>query len=79
MRVQIRKRENSAAVRLPASVMAAARLRIGQAMNAREENGRVVVEPMASVFLLHDMLAKMESSTFPESVDLGRPVGREIW
>ena len=80
MRVHVRKWGNSASVRLPASVMAAARLHLGQTVDIREEDGRVVIEAAAApVFELDDLLAKMDPATFPDDIDFGPPVGGEVW
>ncbi len=80
MRVQVKKWGNSASVRIPASVMAAASLRIDQAVDVREEGGRVIIEPVAAPsYDLDDLLAKMTPDTFPEDVDFGGPVGDEAW
>ena len=80
MRVQVKKWGNSASVRIPASVMAAASLRIDQAVDVREEGGRVIIEPVAEAgYDLDDLLARMTPDTFPEEVDLGGPVGGEAW
>lgn len=80
MRVQVKKWGNSACVRIPSSVMAAASLHIDQVVDVREENGRVVIEPVrAPVYRLDDLLAEMTPETFPEEVDCGAPVGKEIW
>ena len=46
MQVQVKKWGNSASVRIPASVLAAASLRIDQAVDVREEGGRVIIEPI---------------------------------
>lgn len=80
MRVQVKKWGNSASVRIPASVMAAASLRVDQAVDVREEGGRVIIEPVAAPsYDLDDLLAKMTPETFPEDIDFGRPVGGEAW
>lgn len=80
MRVQVKKWGNSASVRIPASVMAAAALHVDQAVDVREEDGRVVIEPIrAPVYELDDLLAEMKPDTFPEDVDFGAPVGKEVW
>lgn len=80
MRVQVKKWGNSASVRIPASVMVAASLRIDQAVDVREEGGRVIIEPVAEPgYDLDDLLAGMTPDTFPEEVDFGRPVGGEAW
>ena len=49
MRVAVRKWGNSAAVRLPAAVMQAARLELDAAAEARAEDGRVNIEPVREV------------------------------
>ena len=80
MRVQVKKWGNSASVRIPASVMASASLRIDQAVDVREEGGRVIIEPVAERTCdLDDLLARMTPDTFPEEADFGRPVGDEAW
>lgn len=80
MRVHVRKWGNSASVCVPARVMAAAALRIDQAVDVREDNGRVIIEPIEEAANeLDDLLAGMKPETFPEEVDFGPPVGRETW
>ena len=80
MRVHVRKWGNSASVRIPASVMAAASLRIDQAVQVREEGGRIVIEPeRAPAYDLDVLLAAMKPETFPGEVDFGPPVGGEAW
>ncbi len=46
MRAQVKRWGNSAAVRIPAAVLSAARLREDQLVDVRAENGRVIVEPV---------------------------------
>jgi antitoxin component of MazEF toxin-antitoxin module len=46
MEVIIKKWGNSAAVRIPASVMVAAHVNLDQAVEVREEQGRIVIEPV---------------------------------
>lgn len=80
MRVQVKKWGNSASVRIPASVMAAASLRVDQAVDVREEGGRVIIEPVTTPsYDLDDLLAKMTPDTFPEDIDFRHPVGGEAW
>ncbi|WP_421931019.1 AbrB/MazE/SpoVT family DNA-binding domain-containing protein [Phenylobacterium sp.] len=80
MRVQIKKWGNSASVRIPASVMAAASLSLDQAVDVREEDGRVVIEPVqASKYDLDQLLNGMAEDTFPDDIDFGRPAGGEAW
>lgn len=80
MRVQVKKWGNSASVRIPASVMAAAALKVDQAVEVREEDGRVIIEPVtAPSYKLDALLNEMSPDTFPDEVDFGGPVGNELW
>ncbi len=80
MQVLIKKWGNSASVRIPATVMAAASLRVDQAVEVREENGRIVIEPVrAPTYVLEDLLASMDPKTFPDDEGFGRSVGEEAW
>ena len=80
MRVLIRKWGNSASVRIPASVMAAAALSVDQAVDVREDGGRVVIEPVRTpVYDLDELLSRMTLDTFHDEVDFGPAVGDEAW
>jgi antitoxin MazE len=80
MRVQVKKWGNSASVRIPAAVMAAAELIIDQSVEVRAEGGRIIIEPVkAPVYNLDELLDQMAPDTFHEDVDFGPPVGQEAW
>ena len=79
MRVQVKKWGNSASVRIPASIMAAAALHIDQEVDVREEEGRIVIEPVPPAYDLDALLAKMAPDTFPEPIEFGPPAGNEFW
>ena len=80
MRVQVKKWGNSASVRIPAPILAAAAMRVDQEVEVREEDGRIVIEPVAAPsFDLDALLDKMTPETFPDEVDFGTPVGKEPW
>lgn len=80
MRVQVKKWGNSAAVRIPASMLAAVDLRVDQAVEINERNGRIVIEKVKShAYDLNEMLGRMKPETFHDDVDFGGPKGREIW
>ncbi len=60
--------------------MAAAALRLDQEVEVREEDGRVVIEPVSTpTYRLDALLDQMKPETFPDEVDFGPPVGEEIW
>lgn len=80
MIVHVKKWGNSASVRIPASVMAAAHICIDQAVEMREEQGRIIIEPVTTpVYDLDVLLDAMSEDSFPEDIDFGLPVGREVW
>ncbi len=75
---QIKKWGNSPAVRIPALVMEAAHLSLNQAMNVRAENGRVILEPVAPIYNLEELLAGMTDENLHAEVDFGAAQGKEI-
>lgn len=78
MRAIVKKWGNSAAVRVPASVMEEARLEIDQPVEVRVEAGRIVIEPLtAPEFSLDELLAGVSAENLHEEESFGRPVGRE--
>jgi antitoxin MazE len=80
MRAIVRKWGNSAAVRIPASVMQAMRLDLDQPVEVREEAGRIVIEPLRQKpYDLDEMLKGITSKNQHEAVDFGLPMGKEAW
>jgi len=80
MRAQIRKWGNSAAVRIPASVLDAADLRIDQSVKIDARAGRIVIEKAEPpAYDLDVLLSAMKPENFPDDVDFGKPAGREVW
>lgn len=80
MRSQVKKWGNSASVRIPARVLAAASMHIDQEVEMREEDGRIIIEPIATpAYDLDEMLRAMTPDTFPDDLDFGKPVGEEVW
>jgi antitoxin MazE len=78
MRVLAKKWGNSASVRIPAGVMLAARLERDRPVDVREENGRIVVEPIRPAECdLATLIAGIADENRHEEIDFGRPVGRE--
>jgi len=76
----MKKWGNSAAVRIPAHVMHAARLNLGEELNVREEAGRIVVEPVRQKTIdLGALLKGITSKNQHEAVDFGPAMGKEVW
>lgn len=80
MRSSVRKWGNSASVRIPGALMAAAGLTIDQAVELREDQGRIVIEPIRpATYSLDELLAQITDENLHEETDFGGPVGREVW
>ena len=80
MQAVIRKWGNSAAVRIPAAIMQSIRLQLDQAVDVREESGRIIIEPIQSPeYDLDELLSRITPDNLHEPVDTGAPVGREAW
>jgi antitoxin MazE len=80
VRAMVKKWGNSASVRIPASVMQAARLNINEPVDVREESGRIVIEPVRhKEYQLPELLKGITRANLHEEVDFGDPVGKEAW
>ena len=80
MEVIVKKWGNSAAVRIPATVMAAAHLTLDQAVEVSEEQGRIIIEPVRrKQYKLEELLGGITPKKQHAPVDTGAPVGKEIW
>jgi len=78
MRVVVKKWGNSAAVRIPSGVMEAACLSLDQAVDVREQDGQIVIEPIrASKVNLDRLLAGITPENLQGGIDFGSPVGEE--
>jgi len=78
MRVLVKKWGNSASVRIPASVMQAVRLQLDDAVEVREEGGRIVIEPLrVPTYDLAQLLDGITPANLHSEVSFGAPVGKE--
>ncbi len=80
MRVVAKKWGNSASVRIPASVMAAARLSLDQPVEVREEEGRIIIEPVQpDRYDLSSLVEAITDDNRHESLEFGASRGGEAW
>ena len=82
MRVVLRKWGNSAAVRLPAAIVKAARFELDQPLEVREEHGWIIIEPAQispSDLDIEALCASLDPAEKPEPDGFGQPVGSEVW
>lgn len=77
MRVIVKKWGNSAAVRIPAAIMEATSLNLDDAIDVREENGRIVIEPVRNECNLVDLLSGITAKNLHAEVDFGPAMGKE--
>ena len=76
----VRKWGNSAAVRIPATVLADADLQLDQPVDVRGERGRIVIERLrAGPFQIEQLVDGIRPDNLHEAIDTGAPVGREVW
>ncbi len=80
MRTVVKKWGNSASVRIPAAVMEAARLDLDDPVDVREESGRIIIDPdRRKEYDLDELVKAITPENLHEEVDLGGPVGKEVW
>ncbi len=80
MKAMVKKWGNSAAVRIPASVMQATHLDLDEVVDVREEAGRIVIEPVRQkTYVLADLLKGITPKNRHEAVDFGQATGKEVW
>jgi antitoxin MazE len=79
IRASVGKWGNSAAVRLPATLLAQANFADKQAVDLVLKDGRIILEPVTPKELnLNDLLAQITPENIHGEVDFGQPVGREF-
>lgn len=78
MRVNVKKWGNSASVRIPASVMDAAQVRVDDTVDVRAEDGKIIIELVRETdYDLDQLLDRITPENLHESIDFGGPVGKE--
>lgn len=78
MRVVVKKWGNSASLRIPAGIMQASRLALDDAVDIREEGGRIVIEPIRNDDCdLKRLLAGITPENLHAEIDFGAPIGKE--
>ena len=79
MRAIVKKWGNSASIRIPAALMDAAKLELDDAVEVREEGGRIIIEPVRQRrYELAQLIAGITPRNQHREVDFGPPLGKEI-
>ncbi len=79
MRVNVRSWGNSAAVRIPASIMAAAGIAVDQNVEMIEHEGSIVITPARDELDLDALIAGITDENRHGELLSGPAVGREVW
>ena len=80
VRVTVKKWGNSAAVRLPTSIMKATQLELDEVVEVREDRGRIVIERVRPRrYELSELLKGISKKNQHREIDFGPAVGGEIW
>lgn len=80
MHIIVKKWGNSASVRIPAAIMAAAHVRLDDVVDVHEENGRIIIEPVRPhAYNLQTLLDGITAENRHDAVDFGKPVGKETF
>jgi antitoxin MazE len=77
----VRKWGNSPSIRIPKSLMRAARLKLDQPVEITEDSGRIIIEPVAhpKEYDLRKLVKRITRANRHAEVDFGEPVGKEVW
>ena len=80
MKGVVKKWGNSAAVRIPAAILRAIHLDVDAAVDVREEDGLIVIEPIREkIYDLDELLEGITAKNVHKAVDSGGPMGKEAW
>lgn len=80
MQLTVRKRGNSAFIRIPAAIMEAANLKLGDPVDVREEGGCIIIEPLThKTYDIEDLVAGITSENLHTEVSVGPAVRNEAW
>ena len=78
LRSTIGKWGNSAAVRIPASVLAQANLNLRQPVKITVSDGAIVIQGQQDQYDLQTLLADITEDNTHTETDFGAPVGKEL-
>ncbi len=78
MQVLLSKWGNSLGLRLPKALTAEIGVSVGQKVEVRAEDGRIIVEPVRKTYTLEQLMENVTPEAMREAWDWGDDVGREI-
>lgn len=79
MQLIVKKWGNRAYIRIPASIMEAMHLNLNDPVDMREENGRIIIEPLAhKTYEMDELLAAIKPDNLHAEVSTGTALGKEV-
>ena len=80
MKVMVKKRGDSASVRIPTSIVEAAGLHLDQPVDVREEKGQIVIQSIRpEAYDITTLVAGIIDENRHEVVESGPAIGQEAW
>ena len=79
MQVELVKWGSSSAVRLPPAVLKELNIALGDRLELRTQEGKIVLEPVRRDYRLIDMVAGITKQNRHTPADFPAPAGRESW
>lgn len=82
MVTKVQKWGNSQGVRIGKEVLAAASVDVGDEVEVLFRDGEIVISPLSPIrrgMDLDELLSCMPDDYEPEQLEIGPPVGREVW
>lgn len=79
MQVEIQRWGNSGAIRLPAAIMKQVNVALGDQLDLKTEDGKIVLVPAPHEYRLDDLVGGITKDNRHAPVDFGAAVGREAW
>lgn len=77
MIMQIKQWGNSAAIRLPATLLQSMQLSVDSVVEVHEKNGKLILSPVKTEYRLADLLEGITAHNHHAEVSFGEPVGKE--
>lgn len=75
----VAKWENSLSIRIPASIAKQARLEEGTSITFAVVDGSLVITPQKKKYTLDELIEGMIPDSVHAEIDMGMPVGNEVW
>lgn len=80
MRVFVKKSGDNISVEIPSGVMQSTRLALDDAVEVREEDGRIIIEPIgAPKYDLAQMIENITPENLHDEISVGAAVGKESY